>query len=75
MIIKGDSKWEGGNLSFTTINLPRLGIKNRGNIGGFYRDLDDIINITMEQLIERFEIQANKKARNFPFLMGARYMD
>ena len=58
-----------GNLSFTTVNLPRLGIKNQGNIDGFYRDLDDIIDLTMEQLIERFEIQANKKAHNFPFLM------
>lgn len=59
-----------GNLSFTTINLPRLGIKNQGNIDGFYKDLDNIINLTIEQLIERFEIQANKKVRNFPFLMG-----
>ena len=59
-----------GNLSFTTINLPRLGIKNQGNIDGFYKDLDNIINLTIEQLIERFEIQANKKAHNFPFLMG-----
>ena len=59
-----------GNLSFTTINLPRLGINNQGNIDGFYKDLDNIINLTIEQLIERFEIQANKKAHNFPFLMG-----
>ena len=59
-----------GNLSFTTINLPRLGIDNQGNIDGFYRDLDDIINLTIEQLIERFEIQANKRVHNFPFLMG-----
>lgn len=59
-----------GNLSFTTINLPRLGIKNRGNVDGFYRDLNNIINLTIEQLIERFEIQASKMVHNFPFLMG-----
>ena len=59
-----------GNLSFTTINLPRLGIKNRGDIGEFYRDLDEIINLAIEQLIERFEIQASKKVHNYPFLMG-----
>ncbi|HHV39103.1 MAG TPA: anaerobic ribonucleoside triphosphate reductase, partial [Tepidimicrobium sp.] len=59
-----------GNLSFTTINLPRLGIKNRGDIGKFYRDLDEIINLAIEQLIERFEIQASKKVHNYPFLMG-----
>lgn len=59
-----------GNLSFTTINLPRLGIKNKGNIDGFYKELDYTINLVIEQLIERFEIQASKKVSNYPFLMG-----
>lgn len=59
-----------GNLSFTTINLPRLGLKHRGDIGGFYRELDRTIDLTIEQLLERFEIQASKTVRNFPFLMG-----
>lgn len=59
-----------GNLSFTTINLPRLGINNKNNIEGFYTDLETTINITVEQLIERFEIQARKKVKNYPFLMG-----
>lgn len=59
-----------GNLSFTTINLPRIGIENRGNIEGFYRQLDDTINLVIAQLLERFEIQASKKAKNYPFLMG-----
>ncbi len=59
-----------GNLSFTTINLPRLGIKNKGNLDGFYKELDETMNLIIEQLIERFEIQASKKVHNFPFLMG-----
>ncbi|MBU5257003.1 anaerobic ribonucleoside triphosphate reductase [Tissierella praeacuta] len=59
-----------GNLSFTTINLPRLGIQNQGNIKGFYKQLDETIDLVIEQLIERFEIQASKKVSNFPFLMG-----
>lgn len=59
-----------GNLSFTTINLPRLGIENRGNIERFYKKLDETMNLVIEQLIERFEIQARKKVKNFPFLMG-----
>ena len=59
-----------GNLSFTTINLPRIGLDNRGDIDGFYRQLDDTIDLVIAQLLERFEIQANKKVRNFPFLMG-----
>jgi len=59
-----------GNLSFTTINLPRLGIENKGNLDAFYEDLTSTINLAIEQLIERFEIQASKKVHNFPFLMG-----
>ncbi|WMM26465.1 anaerobic ribonucleoside triphosphate reductase [Tissierella sp. MB52-C2] len=59
-----------GNLSFTTINLPRIGLENRGNISEFYKKLDETIDLVTEQLIERFEIQANKKVSNFPFLMG-----
>lgn len=50
-----------GNLSFTTINLPRLGIENKGNLDAFYEDLTSTINLAIEQLIERFEIQASKK--------------
>ena len=65
-----------GNLSFTTINLPRLGIKYGSidgqvlNIGGFFKDLDEKIDLVIEQLLERFEVQGNKKIKNFPFLMG-----
>lgn len=59
-----------GNLSFTTINLPRLGLKHGGDIVGFYEELDSTIDLVIEQLIERFEIQASKKVHNFPFLMG-----
>ncbi|MDU5080896.1 anaerobic ribonucleoside triphosphate reductase [uncultured Tissierella sp.] len=59
-----------GNLSFTTINLPRLGLENKGDIGRFYKRLDQTIDLVIEQLIERFEIQASKKVSNYPFLMG-----
>ena len=59
-----------GNLSFTTINLPRLGLKNKGNLEKFYMDLDKSIDLVIAQLLERFEIQASKKVINFPFLMG-----
>ena len=60
-----------GNLSFTSINLPRLGIDAHGDINRFFGDLDRVIDLCIEQLLERFEIQASKKMRNFPFLMGA----
>lgn len=59
-----------GNLSFTTINLPRIGLNNKGDLVGFYKELDNTINIVIAQLLERFEIQASKKVKNFPFLMG-----
>ncbi|MDR0937638.1 MAG: anaerobic ribonucleoside triphosphate reductase [Oscillospiraceae bacterium] len=59
-----------GNLSFTTINLPRLGIKARGDLNLFYELLDGKIKLGIEQLLERFEIQAKKTVKNFPFLMG-----
>ena len=59
-----------GNLSFTTINLPRLGLKSGGDINVFYEELDKTIDIVISQLLERFEIQARKKVKNYPFLMG-----
>lgn len=67
-----------GNLSFTTINLPALAIKhgialrerNEADMAGFYQELDEKIDLVAAQLLERFEIQANKTTRNFPFLMG-----
>ncbi|QQO08690.1 anaerobic ribonucleoside triphosphate reductase [Breznakiella homolactica] len=59
-----------GNLSFTTINLPRIALKARGDTDEFFRDLDGKIDLVIDQLLERFEIQARKKVKNFPFLMG-----
>ena len=59
-----------GNLSFTSINLPRLGILAQGNIEKFYELLDDRMELVHEQLLERFEVQCQKHAINYPFLMG-----
>ena len=59
-----------GNLSFTTINLPRIALKSNRNIDVFFEDLERKLNLVTEQLLERFEIQASKKVNNFPFLMG-----
>ncbi|MBP5427574.1 MAG: anaerobic ribonucleoside triphosphate reductase [Clostridiales bacterium] len=59
-----------GNLSFTTINLPRLAIESHKDIGLFYEKLDQEIELVCDQLLERFEIQCRKKVKNFPFLMG-----
>jgi ribonucleoside-triphosphate reductase len=59
-----------GNLSFTSINLPRLGILSNQDIELFYKKLDGLIDLCIQQLLDRFEIQARKKVRNFMFLMG-----
>lgn len=59
-----------GNLSFTSINLPRIAIEAKGDIDRFFEMLDERMDLVFEQLDERFEIQARKKVRNYPFLMG-----
>ena len=59
-----------GNLSFTSINLPRIAILANKNIDWFFSELDRKIDVVVEQLLERFEIQAKKKVHNYPFLMG-----
>jgi anaerobic ribonucleoside-triphosphate reductase len=59
-----------GNLSFTSVNLPRLAIKAHGNIEFFFEQLDREIDLVIDQLLARFKIQCHKKVKNFPFLMG-----
>ena len=59
-----------GNLSFTSINLPRLAIKAHGNVEIFFEDLGRKLDLVVDQLLARFKIQCSKKARNYPFLMG-----
>ena len=59
-----------GNLSFTSINLPRLAIEAKGDEKKFFDSLYDMMRLVVGQLNDRFEIQARKKVRNFPFLMG-----
>ena len=59
-----------GNLSFTSINLVRLGIESKGNLASFYNKLEEKMLLVAEQLLDRFAIQSNKRVRNYPFLMG-----
>ena len=65
-----------GNLSFTSINLVRLGIKHgivsnkKTDMEGFYKELGEVMDLVKDQLLERFEIQCSKKVYNFPFLLG-----
>ena len=59
-----------GNLSFTSINLPRIAIRSKGDIDWFFQDLDRKIDLVIDQLLARLRIQSQKKVRNYPFLMG-----
>ena len=59
-----------GNLSFTSINLPRLAIESQGDEALFYEKLQAMLELVAQQLLDRFEIQAGKAVYNFPFLMG-----
>ncbi len=66
-----------GNLSFTSINLPRIGIKHgiclkereKADMEGFYQELADMMDLVRDQLLERFELQCSKHPYNFPFLI------
>lgn len=65
-----------GNLSFTSINLPRLGLKHgevlnsKLDLDGFYSDLKRMMDLVKDQLLERYKVQCAKKVKNFPFLMS-----
>lgn len=59
-----------GNLSFTSINLPRLAIRANGNLDVFFEELENKMDLVIEQLYNRYKIQAAKKVKNYPFLMG-----
>lgn len=59
-----------GNLSFTSINLPRIALEAEGDLKKFYTILDARMDLVVRQLLHRFHIQCMKKVRNYPFLMG-----
>lgn len=68
-----------GNLSFTSINLPRLGIKHgialgerdKADMKAFYKELDETMDLVKGQLLQRFECQCSKSRANFKFLLGS----
>jgi ribonucleoside-triphosphate reductase len=67
----GDAVTDGrGNLSFSTINLPRLGIRAKQDMPDFWRRLDEMLDFIINQLLTRWDVQKNLKVKDFPFLMG-----
>lgn len=59
-----------GNLSFTSINLPRIAYLAKGNWDVFYEELARVLCIVRDQLLERLSFQKKRKAKCFQMLMG-----
>ncbi len=59
-----------GNLSFTTINLPRIAIKANQHVDVFFHELESVMVLVAKQLHHRYQVQAHLKVRDMPFLMG-----
>jgi len=65
-----------GNLSFTSINLPRIALKNKGNVDAFFNELDKVMDLAIRQLYHRFQVQSKLRVKDMPFLMGQHlYLD
>ena len=59
-----------GNLSFTSLNLPRIALRSGGRLDAFFDETERQLELISEQLMNRYSIIAEKTVRNFPFLMG-----
>ena len=65
----GKEKYSGRfNIGATTINLPRIAIKNRGNEEAFYRELDRILEICKDNSVFRAEYLEKTVAEVAPIL-------
>ena len=65
----GKEKYSGRfNIGATTINLPRIAIKNRGNEEGFYKELDRILEICKDNCLFRARYLENTVAEMAPIL-------
>ncbi len=64
-----------GNIAPVSLNLPRVALKARTE-NLFFVELDRLLRLGVNQLLHRFEVLSNLKARDLPFLMGqGLYMD
>lgn len=66
----GEIAYGRGNLSFTSINLPRLAILANHDEQKFFDSLNKMMELVARQLLDRLEIQSRRKVYNYPFLMG-----
>ena len=59
-----------GNIAFVTINLPRAAILSERNIDAFYKRLDHLMDLSRDNLLDRFKLLSKKHVYNYPFAMG-----
>ncbi|MNK57580.1 Anaerobic ribonucleoside-triphosphate reductase [compost metagenome] len=65
-----------GNISFNSINLTKLGIeygivngRTEPDIDEFWDKLDEVLDITLDGLLHRYDIQGNQPAKASDFMM------
>ncbi|MCL5982812.1 MAG: anaerobic ribonucleoside-triphosphate reductase [Firmicutes bacterium] len=58
-----------GNIAPVSLNLPRVALQTR-DVNFFFAELDRLLRLAARQLLHRFEILGNLRARDLPFLMG-----
>ena len=58
-----------GNLSFTSINLPRIALQSK-DMEQFFKILEKRMALCCRQLLHRFKVKKKKTVKNYPFLMG-----
>jgi ribonucleoside-triphosphate reductase len=59
-----------GNVSFTTINLPRIAYEAKFNKDKALTILEKRLKLVEEQLLHRLELTGNLRKEDFPFLFG-----
>lgn len=73
--INGEPGCKGrGNIAPTTINLPRVGIRAKGNLDKFFEILDKKLDLAKESLLHRYGILKNLKVKDLPFVAGQNLM-
>lgn len=70
-----------GNLSFSTMNLPGLALSvmhiqdQAERINTFFGKLSKLTDVTIKQLLKRYEFQCEALAKQFPLLMSGMWIE
>lgn len=72
LLIDGYGK---SNISYTSINIARLGIKHKKLNESFYKELDELLELTKNELIFVFETIGDKTKENYSVLFNSNILD